>query len=268
MRAVAALAAILALGGAAGATQIGADALDTLPSADIVVLGEIHDHPLHHLHQARAVAALRPSAVVFEMLTPQQAARVTPDLLSDPAALGKALEWDASGWPDFAIYAPIFDAASGARIVGAALPRSEVRRAVSEGAVAVFGPDAALWGLSEPLAPDVQAAREAAQAEAHCNALPEALLPGMVAAQRLRDAAFARAAAKAHADTGGPVVVITGTGHAHTDEGVPAALAAGAPHLTVLSVGQLESDPGPDAPFDLWIVTDPHPRPDPCAAFR
>jgi uncharacterized iron-regulated protein len=92
--------------------------------------------------------------------------------------------------------------------------------------------------------------------------------PGMVEVQRLRDAALARAAHQAHAATGGPVVVIAGTGHARRDSGVPAKLATAAPELSVFSLGQFEADPGPDAPYDRVIVTEPAPRGDPCAGLR
>lgn len=237
---------------------------EALQGADVVVLGEVHDNPLHHAHQAQAVAALRPSALVFEMLTPEQAARATPELRGDRQALEAALDWTASGWPDFAMYHPIFLAAPGAAVHGGALPRARVRQAVTEGAAAAFGEGAADYGLDRPLVPADKAAREALQDAAHCGKLPAALLPGMVEAQRLRDAALAQAALRAVEQTGGPVAVITGTGHARRDHGIPAALALAAPGLTVLSVGQLEADPGPDAPYDLWIVTAPHPRGDPC----
>jgi uncharacterized iron-regulated protein len=231
-------------------------------------LGEVHDHPAHHDTQAQVVAAMAPRALVFEMLTPDQAARVTPDNRADRGALETALGWAESGWPDFAMYHPIFTAAPEAAVLGGALPRDQVRAAFTGGAAAVFGADAAAYGLADPLAPEDQAAREALQQEAHCNALPPEMLPGMVEAQRLRDAALARAVVQAMDQTGGPVAVITGTGHARKDHGIPAALAAASPGLRVLAIGQMEADPGPDAPFDLWVVTDPVDRPDPCIAFR
>jgi uncharacterized iron-regulated protein len=102
---------------------------------------------------------------------------------------------------------------------------------------------------------------------AHCGALPAEVLPGMVQAQRLRDAALARAVVQAHRATGGPVVLITGTGHARRDRGVPAVLAQAMPDLSVLSVGQMEGSAGADPPFDRWIVTPALPRGDPCDAF-
>ena len=66
----------------------------------------------------------------------------------------------------------------------------------------------------------------------------------------------------------GKSAVITGSGHARTDIGVPALLRLAAPEVTVLALGQLERPAEAPQPFDLWIVTDPAPRDDPCAAFR
>ncbi len=70
-------------------------------------------------------------------------------------------------------------------------------QAMEDGLPAAIGAaEVARWGLG-PLSPADQAAREAEQREAHCNALPEDLLPGMVAAQRLRDWSLASAAVSA-----------------------------------------------------------------------
>lgn len=252
---------------AAQADQIGSSDLGTLPPADVVILGEVHDNPAHHANQAQTIAAMSPAAVVFEMLDVQQAKRVTPLLRADEAALGAALDWAQSGWPDFAMYYPIFTA-SDAQIYGGALPKDQVRAAIGDGAAPVFGADAARFGLSVPLPEDQQNNREALQMSAHCDALPEEMLPGMVEAQRLRDAGLARAIVQAWTETGGPVAVITGNGHARMDWGIPAALAVAAPELSVLSLGQLEAAPDGDVPYDLWLVTKPAPREDPCAAFR
>lgn len=244
--------------------EIAPEGLADLPKADVVVLGEVHDNPGHHALQAEAVRAIAPKAVVWEMIPAGMA--VTGDL-SDAAALAAALDWQARGWPDFAMYHPIFLSAGGARHYGADVPRGLVRRAVSEGAAAVSG-DGARFGLDRRLPDAEQAAREAEQMAAHCDALPENLLPGMVEAQRLRDAALARAVVQALDEVGPPVAVITGWGHARKDWGLPAVLAWAAPEVSVLSIGLLESDPGADAPFDLWLVTAPVDRPDPCAQFR
>jgi uncharacterized iron-regulated protein len=243
------------------------------PAAQIVVLGEIHDNAAHHAEQSRLVADLRPTAVVWEMIGTAQWAAAQGAERTDAASLGAALEWDASGWPDFSMYHPIFLAAGpSAQHVPAAVPRDKLLKAMAEGARAtlaaqpegVFDPALAL----PPLTAEDQAAREAEQAAAHCNALPADLLPGMVEAQRLRDATMAAAALRALADFGPPVVIITGSGHARTDVGIPRVIRAARPEIPVWSLGQLEEDPGPEAPFDAVNVTAPTPREDPCAAFQ
>lgn len=236
-------------------------------SHDIVLLGESHDNPAHHAVQARAVDQIAPRALVFEMLTARQAARVTDDNRNDPATLAQALGWTESGWPDFALYFPIFAAAPSARIYGAGVPRDAAREALKTGIVASFGDEAAAYGLTTPLPPGQQAEREALQMAAHCDALPEDLLPGMVDLQRLRDATLARAALRALDETGGPVVVITGNGHVRSDWGVPSVLARVRPSVDVLAVGQ-DEDGAIEGAFDTVLPGPAVDRGDPCAAFR
>lgn len=261
-------AAFCVLVSGAQAGEIAPDDWSAFAVADVVVLGEVHDNPWHHANQASAVDALKPKALIFEQITPEQAAKITPEIRTDPAALATALEWEARGWPDFAMYYPIFAAAPEARIVGGGVPRDEVRRAVGEGAAAVFGNGAEAFRLDRTYTDDVQASLEALQQEAHCNALTPEMLPGMVEAQRLRDAALARAALDALRDTGGPVAVITGNGHAGKDWGVPSLLRLQPADIAVVSLGQFE-EAAPDAPeFDYWIVTPAAEREDPCAVFR
>lgn len=251
----------------AAATEIGPEALPGL-RAPVVILGEVHDNPVHHANQALAIAFLHPSAIVFEMLSPERASYATPANRESAEKLGAALGWEASGWPDFGMYYQIFEAAPEATIRGADVPRADLLRAMSEGAAAAFGADAARFGLTQPLAPADQATLEAEQLAAHCNALPPERMAGMVEAQRLRDAVLARVVLEALAETGGPIAVITGSGHARTDFGVPAVLRVVMPDLSVLSIGQTEAPADPQQPFDFWLVTDPAPRDDPCAVFR
>lgn len=235
---------------------------------DVLVIGEVHDNPAHHAVQADRVEHLKPSAIVFEMLTPAQAARVTPALRGDRAALEAALDWGESGWPDFAMYHPIFTAAPEAAIYGALVPRAKARAVLEAGLAASFGPDAGRFGLDHPLSVDEQEAREAMQMAAHCDAIPDAILPGMVDIQRLRDAVLARAVIEALEETGGPVAVITGNGHARRDWGMPAILSSARTGLDLHVVGQTEDDRPLEGVFDEVISADAVDRPDPCAAFR
>ena len=256
---------LMAVGTLTNAGEIQPDGLENLPIADVVLLGEVHDNPVHHQNQARAVAVLHPTALVFEMLTPEQANKITPDNRNDPAVLEQVLGWENSGWPDFDLYFPVFAAAPQARVFGGNIARAKVRRAVKEGAAAVFGDS---FDLATDLPEDEQNAREHGQMVAHCNALPESLLAGMVEAQRLRDAALAAAVLQAYAATGGPVAVITGNGHARADWGVPHLIGKAAPELHLVTIAQFERVPWPDVPFDYYILTAEAARTDPCAAFK
>lgn len=240
---------------------------DLVRDRDVVVIGEVHDNPAHHEAQARLTRAAAPKALVFEMLSPDQAGRITADLRADAVALATALDWENSGWPDFDMYYPIMQAAPGAAIYGAAVPRAEARAAFETGIVASFGDGAADFGLDHPLPEDQLGKRLTLQKAAHCDALPDDLLPKMVALQRLRDAVLARTAVQALAETGGPVVVITGNGHARTDWAVPYLLRMRARDLDVVSIGQSEDGVAPEGRFDAVIDAPAVDRPDPCEAF-
>ncbi|MCV6584801.1 MAG: ChaN family lipoprotein [Marinibacterium sp.] len=248
----------------AGAALAGPDQGVGLRDADVVVLGEVHDNPHHHSTQAQIVGDLAPAALVFEMLTPAQAAQVTPDLIADPDTMAQVLDWSGSGWPDFSLYHPIFAGAPDAAVFGGAVPRDTARAAMQGDS---GFDEAALYGLDQPLDPDEQATREALQMRAHCDALPEDLLPKLVAIQRLRDARLAQATVEAITATGGPVVVITGNGHARRDWGMPVYLRHARPDLTLHSLGQAE-DGVLTGVFDSTRDAPAVDRPDPCAAFR
>ncbi len=236
-------------------------------SAEVVLLGETHDNPDHHRMQAEIVAAMAPRAVVWEMLTGDKAGGVDAALIRDAERLERALHWAESHWPDFAMYLPIFEAAPEARHYGGEVPREAARNAMRIGAGTAFGADAARYGLTVGLPPAQQAAREAMQMRAHCAAIPQDMLPGMVAIQRLRDAVLARAVLRALDETGGPVAVITGNGHARRDWGIPVYLDRVRPGLRILAVGQSERG-AIDGAFDVVLDSPPAPRADPCAAFE
>lgn len=261
------LAALILFPVIAMAHPLGGDEFARLAAAQIVVLGESHDNPAHHQAQADIIARVTPTAVVYEMLTVDQAAVVRADLVGDQSALEQALGWNGTGWPDFSIYYPIFAASPNAAVYGAAVPREAARQAMQDALVAAFGDDAGTYGLDAPLTADQQATRESLQMAAHCDALPADLLPAMVDVQRLRDARLAQAALRALTETGGPVVVITGNGHARADWGVPAAIRLAQPDVTTVSVGQGEDGAGPEGRFDLVLQSPSVAREDPCLPF-
>ncbi|SFS95877.1 Uncharacterized iron-regulated protein [Sulfitobacter marinus] len=258
----------LALPVFASAQNLDDDLRARLAAAHIIVLGETHDNPAHHEIQADLVATIAPKAIVYEMITEAQASQVRGDIVQEERALEKVLGWDESGWPDFSMYYPIFVAGVGAKTYGAAVPRTEARKVMGDGLAAAFGADAEVFGLDAPLDPDQQRQREAMQMKAHCDALPVELLPAMVDVQRLRDARLAQVAIKALDDTGGPVVVITGNGHARADWGMPAAIALVRPDAVTVIVGQGEGGTVPEGRFDAVLQSPPAERDHPCLAFK
>ena len=244
-----------------------ADVPDRAKASNVVILGEVHDNPAHHIRQADWVAQLQPSAIVFEMLTPDQTAKIMPDMLGHPDLIATAVDWANSNWPEFAIYAPIFKAADQAAIYGAGLNRNAAMAAAQQTLEDAFGPDAAQFGLTQSLDKDQQTVRERMQFAAHCEAMPQEMMGMMVNIQRLRDAQLAAQALRALTETGGPVVIITGNGHARSDWGVPAVLTS-ASKLTIFALGQSEDGVQPRGTFDLVLDSPGIERPDPCLAFR
>jgi uncharacterized iron-regulated protein len=255
-----------------------AELVEALASARFVVLGEQHENEDHHLIQARLLRALvargRAPAVAFEMLSRDRQPALD-GVLADPApsaeAVRVATDWDASGWPPFALYAPIFEAAlaAGLPLVAADLGAEERKRLASDEPV----PAAlrARLGLDEPLPDEVARGLEADLLAAHCGELPASALPRLLRVQRGRDAELAQAlleaagadglpADAADADaaagalaervvTGTAAVLIAGAEHARRDRGAPRALARLAPSASVVAVALLEVSPELRAPL-------------------
>jgi len=143
---------------AAWASQVDA-AVAAVEGADLIAIGERHDNPDHHRLQAELVAALAPAGLAFEMI-PQAMEETANRLRADGAsreALAEALEWQARGWPDFALYAPILEAVPEAYIAGGALSREALGAIYERGAVGAGDALAERYDLAEPLADDLRA---------------------------------------------------------------------------------------------------------------
>lgn len=246
------------------ASPVHAEVSDAARAAQIVVLGEQHDNPAHHVRQAEWVAALEPKALVFEMLTQEQGVRAN-EQWSSQSELDALTGWSETAWPSFDMYYPIFAAAPDAMMFGAGLTREDLQGLLDQPLAEHLL--AEKFGLASPPDQNEQAVREVLQAEAHCNALPEALLPMMVDAQRFRDIWLADAALRALEQTGGPVVVITGNGHARADWGMPALVMHAAPAVDIFALAQGEEGADVRGGFSLTLDAPAPERGDPCAAF-
>lgn len=203
-----------------------------LQVADTVLLGETHDNPDHHRLQARLVdayGATHPSpAVVFEMLDAEQQPAVDAGLQSHPGdadALARAVDWASSGWPEWSMYRPVFEAALAAHgpILAAGLNRAAAMRVAHDGAAALDPHLVQAFGLDQPLPAGLQAAMRREMSDVHCGMLPESMLDSMVLVQRARDALLAQRLHEG-VQTHRAAILIAGEGHVRRDCGVPAQL--------------------------------------------
>jgi len=246
-------------------------------ASDFVLLGEVHDNPHHHETQLRLLEALvaagRRPALVFEMLDESDGEDVAAHLAEEGAtadSLAALVEWEESGWPDWAFYRPLFQFAidQGLPVVAANLNKAGTRLAASEGlerlATKRGWPDLSLEEAGKEIQRD-------AVFFGHCELVPRAHLEPMVAVQMARDLAFAQALLAA--DSGEGAVLIAGSGHTRKDAGVPFFLERLRPDATILAIGQseresLDAAAGGEHVYDFLAITLPIERPDPCAALR
>lgn len=199
---------------------------EQLANAPIVLLGEVHDNPDHHRLQARFVRAIarsgRRPALVLEMLPRSEQDRLD-GFLAKPqpksSDFAKTFEWEQRGWPDFAIYKPIIDAALefGLPIVAGNIDNTLTRKIAREGFAALE--KAKAWRLGENFPEPLANQLDQALMKGHCNLLPETALPAMRKVQRARDASMADALIGAHKPDG--AILIAGSGHVRSDYGVP-----------------------------------------------
>lgn len=233
-----------------------AELIAGLAESHFVLLGEKHDNPRHHEHQAALLEAMvdagRRPAVVWEMLDDDQSAALEDFLASgspDANALGEAVGWSESGWPPWRIYQPIAEVgvAAGLPMLAGSHPGARIR-ALMQGEVEL--PPAVL-GLDVPLLPEQRAAMRTEAIEAHCRMLPEAMIEPMVGVQIAKDARMAGTLIEGAAlsSTDG-AVLIAGSGHVRRDRGVPFHLAHRVPAAPTLAIAFFEVDRAGEAPAD------------------
>lgn len=254
------------------------DLVRRLARARYVLLGEVHDNPELHRQRHDILAAVirdgrRPSIAMEQFDREQQPAleRAQNAPAPTPDSLKTAGRVDAKGW-NWSYYEPIVRLALDhrLRIVAANLSRADAFRLSTDGAAAVLGATAvSALHLEQPLPDAARRKLEQVIEDGHCGQAPRDILPGMVAAQRARDAIMAQSL-----QTDGPAVLLAGNGHVRRDFGVPHYLAQYPQGGDVLAVGFLEADAARIAPTDYvnagaaeydYIVFGPATaRPDPC----
>jgi uncharacterized iron-regulated protein len=259
--------------------------LTALARARYRLLGEVHDNPAHHAIRARLVSALaarglRP-AVVFEQfdLDHEAALREAQSHGVDAEELADAGQLDRRGW-QWPLHKPIVEAALRA---GLPIHAGNLSRAALDAAQrSSRKPDAPWYARLRAARWSETQARELhdAIAESHCGRLPANVVPRLVLAQRIRDAAMAQALVDDATADG--AILIAGNGHVRADLGVPVYLhAPGSPDANAPSIrmglveATREDARRPDFPqgladrgaFDYLWITAKATRDDPCVDF-
>ena len=242
--------------------------IDKLRAAEIVLIGETHDHPEHHVIQAQVIRTLKPKVVAFEMLD-QRHQEMLDQLPKLPKETwDQALDWTKRGWPDFELYRPVFVAALdvGARLL-AAHPTPQTLHPLMLGKELPRALRARLK-LDLPLPQTQQRELSKLIHDAHCGYANEVMVSAMIKAQRLKDAWMAEQLIK----TVRPVVLIVGREHAHHARGIPWAFEQLDPELGRRVVTLALSPPAPSTgqtPTEqITLTIEPHRRDDPCERFR
>ncbi len=265
--------------------------LEAVAGAPYVLLGEKHDNVDHHRIQAWIVQSLvrrgRGPAAVFEMLAENQVPALATHLAkrpNDAAGIGEAVEWANTGWPDWTLYEPIAAAAlsGGGPILAGNLSRPNIRAIARNGIASLGAERIAALGLDRALEPVLAARLDQDIVESHCGQLPDTMIGPMAAAQTAKDAQMADAMRHGMGIAGrrNGAVLITGTGHARNDLGVPWYLRRAVRGDRIVSIGLIEvaageSDPKAYAaqfnaghlPFDFVWFTPRADVKDPCAKF-
>lgn len=259
--------------------------LGRMRRADIIYLGERHDNPGHHRLQARLLKALirsgkRPAAA-FEMFTHDVAAKLAAHLArpgADMAMIPEIVGWKERGWPAWKMYAPIVEAAhrAGLPIVAADMARDIARRIGMRGLSALPVAMRARLGLGPP-APRHRALVMADLFISHCQMVPRDKLGGLYDAWRARNRTMALSIREAIRKGAGGAVLITGSGHADRETGVPPHIETLMPGARQFSLAFAEVEKGEESPagyadrpgaYDALWFTARHEREDPCEEFK
>ena len=171
------------------------------------------------------------------------------------------------------MYKPVFEIAlkNNLTLLAGNLEKSTVRRLGGRVGSRLSEDERAKLGLNVALGPETGKAFLADIADAHCNMLPETVLPLMVDIQRARDHVMASALLNPANQDG--AVLIAGAGHTRTDWGVGALVKNDDPKrlLSIAFVEVFEGARPKDftkPSHDVAIITPRSEIKDHCAVFR
>ncbi len=259
------------------------DMYSRLGESKYLLLGETHDNITHHQHQAEIIADLyraqKKLSLHFEMIDDQQAAKIDKDGFSSVDELVKILSSTQAGWNYGKMYRPLFEQAinAGFQIFPANLDRKRIRAIFSEGDMHI--PDDVKRILHEVSLTDEQTkSMEEEIIKGHCNVMPGEMLKPMLLTQQVRDARMSLSLLNGPGDIR---LLITGSGHARKDRGVPLYLHLKDNTARIISIAMIEVEENQNTvddykdrwdadefPFDFIWFTPRYDRPDPCEGLE
>lgn len=233
--------------------------INRLFPASVILLGEQHDaadHQRIHRFMVETLVGRRAlAALALEMATEGQSTeKLGTDASED--AVKDALKWSQGTW-SWSIYGPVVMAAvrAGVPVVGANLPKANMRESMSDTGFDALLPAAALQTLQQNIR------------QGHCSQLPEPQVAPMARIQIARDIAMARTLVKL-VQPGKTVLLVAGSGHVDKTLGVAQHLPADLKIKTVLMHGDpIANTDQYLAQFDEFWQTRPAPKGDHCADF-
>jgi uncharacterized iron-regulated protein len=261
--------------------------LSRIKDANVLLLGEVHDNPLHHdfqkkLLQTQLDAGSRPSFLMEQFNSGSQA-----DL---DAALANTNRDDAFSsaadlikFGDWKLYVPLLSSAVDYKlpIIAANIASAQLQPVMKQGFNAYDPEDLKRIAVDEVWSENRENYLSQHIEGTHCGQISPQWRAGLVRGQRLRDALMVDAAVSSF---GRGIVAIVGRDHARRDIGLPLYFAARRPSIRMLSMGLVEVIPGNflpqgyatetatgDAPYDvIWFSPrlDRSGRFDPCAGFE
>lgn len=252
-------------------------------TADVLLLGEVHDNPEHHelqlqLLKARIATGSRPALMMEQLNAENQPAL---DLALSGTDRDKVLNRVNAlvKFSNAEDYLALLTIAVDNKlpVIAANITNPQLQPVIWNGYAAVDAGELKRLAVEEVWSAQRQDYLANHMGGAHCGQLRDELRAGLSRSQRLKDAMMVDSAV-----TSIPrgVVGIVGSSHARRDIGLPLYFAARDPKAHIISVAFVEVSPGHadplayidsatgEAPYDVIWFTPRVARTDPCANFN
>jgi len=250
-----------------------------LQKTNYLLLGERHDNPVHHQHQAWFIRQLKnnqqEASVAFEMIDNVQAKQLAQQSISSAGQMIRTLNNTKTNWQYERRYQALFGEviAAGYQINAANISRQQLMHMVMHNENKL--PPAYQRMLNQAAFSKTQENKLQYEInQSHCNLLDDNSSKSMLLGQRLRDATMAHSLLKSQSAVS---VLIAGLGHARNDLAVPVYIDSD----KIMSVGFIEveqhiNEPAAYAkvwnteslPFDIVWFTPQVKRKDMCEQIK